>query len=288
MSTTPPNGKATAISDDELLALFSKEPLRAWQFFLDRYADLLFRHLQRLGFDYDEAMDRFTYVCEKLSENEFRRLKSVRHTGKRGELTPWLRTVVDRLSISWLWSVAGRKRLFRSIEGLSEFAQRVFELHFRKGMTPGEIHEQLRVELQRDVSLAEVFEALETVFARLSPNKIWRLLSQLSRSQGTMSIEGLGDEEGGAAWLELAAPEADPEEALLRREESDRAKRLLDRLEVRDRLIIRLRFDDSLATAQIAELLRVDEKEVRASLRASLSFLRDASEQSLGLSVVKK
>lgn len=275
------------VTDDELLVLFRDDPSRAWGLFLDRHADPIFRQLQHLGFDYDQAMDRFTYICEKLSENGFRRMRAIRHTGKAGELTPWLRTVVERLCINWLWSTEGRDRMFRSIESLPAFDRRVFELHFRRGLTPGAIHETLRMEMQQDVALADVFDALENIFARLSPNRIWRLLSQLSRSRGPLSIDSLARDEDGTFPFEPADPAMTPEEELIQREESEQAAQRIERLEARDRLILRMRYDDSLEPAEIARALRIDEEEVRRRLRSAVSSLRKAA-PSGSLSVVRK
>jgi RNA polymerase sigma factor (sigma-70 family) len=274
------------VTDDELLVLFREDPDRAWGLFLDRYADSMFRQLQRLGWDYDEAMDRFTYICEKLSEKGFRRMLAIRHTGTAGELTPWLRTVVERLSISWLWSVEGRDRMFRTIAALPALDQRVFELHFRHGLTPGAIHEQICVETQQPLAVADVFDALENIFARLSPNRIWRLLSQLSRTRGPLSIERLAErsDDSTTPW-EPADPGLTPEERLIQREESEQAGRLLDALPVRDRLILRMRYDDALDPAQIASLLRIDEDAVRNRLRAALTTLRKSSAAAGTLSV---
>ena len=261
-------------TDDALLALFLEDPHRAWDLFLDRHADSLFRHLQRLGWDYDEAMDRFTYVCEKLREHDFRRMRAIRHTGRAGELTPWLFVVAERLSVNWLWSVEGRDRLFRSIEALSAYEQRVFELHFRHGLTPGAIHEQLRVESQPSVTLADVFDALEKIFARLSPNRIWKLLSQLSRKRGTLSLDGMIRNEDGTIPFEPVDPALTPEEALIQREESEQANRVLHQLAPRDLIIVRLRYEESLGPAQIAKLLQIEEKEVRGRLQGALRTLR--------------
>ena len=51
------------LSDDGLLRLFRSEPRRAWDLFLDRYSNYILSVLRHMGFDHDEAMDRFVFVC---------------------------------------------------------------------------------------------------------------------------------------------------------------------------------------------------------------------------------
>lgn len=70
IATYPPQA-STVPSDSELLVLFQTNSAKAWRLFIDRYADGMFSLIRSLGFDYDQAMDRFTYVCEKLCEKDF-------------------------------------------------------------------------------------------------------------------------------------------------------------------------------------------------------------------------
>ncbi len=113
------NANTSTISDTDLLTLFRCDPQQAWKLFIDRYADFIFSHLHTSGFNYDQAMDRFVYVCEKLCEQDFRKLRMIRYAGRSGDLTPWLRKVIKNLCINWAWSAEGRRRLFKSVERLS-------------------------------------------------------------------------------------------------------------------------------------------------------------------------
>lgn len=267
----------SASSDDELLRLFHRDGARAWDLFLDRYADAIFRHLQRLRFDYDDAMDSFTYICEKLAENDFRRLRTVRHTGQSGELTPWLLKVVERLSVNWIWSQKGRHRLFKPIAKLSESDRRVFEMHFRYGLSPVSIYEQLRVELQQEIALGDVFDALERIHGALSPVKRWRLMCQLTRARGALSLDQLRDDPD--APFEPAAADDDPESGLMRREEEQRMERVLAMLNPRERLVVQLRYEDGLELREIAEILHLDNREVKEHMASASRTLRLALEK---------
>ncbi len=270
--TTPP------ISDDALLELFRRRPRRAWKIFLDRYAERMLGQLRGLGFDRDEAMDRFVFVCERLARNRFARLRRVRATGSRGELVPWLRQVVKNAAIDWGWSQTGRRRLFQSVEGLGEIEQRVFQLHFWTGLGPAAMVERLRVEGHSEISIEQVFDALERVLERLDSGQKWRLLSQLSRRRPAGPV-GVGGSEIGA--FEPATNAPDPETELLRAEQARVLAEALSHLPARDRLMFRLRYDDALSLADIAAVVGLGLTTVKASLRKSRAELRAALEEVL-------
>lgn len=260
-------------TDEELLALFRSRPDRAWDLFIERYADVVLSCLDHLGFDHDQAMDRFVYVCEKLSEDGYRRLRTIRFAGRHGDLTPWVRTVVKNLSVSWAWSVDGRRRLFTSIAELPARQQRVFELYFWHGLTPSEVYQRLRQESPGGgVSYVEVLDALEAVFEHLSATQRWRLLSRLAAARTALSI-GNPDPETGLGF-DPPAGKADPEQELVERERRELVASALEGLEPRDRLILQLRYEEALGLAEVAEIVGLGLSTVKTSLRASLDRLR--------------
>ncbi len=258
--------------DVELLTLFHSNPEYAWRVFVDRYADLIFSQLHHLGFDYDQAMDRFVYIFEKLAENDFRRLKSIRYAGRSGDLTPWVRHVVKNLSVNWAWSESGRKRLLKPIAELPEFEQRVFQLYFWGGMSPHAIHEQLRAESFTKTSLTDVLEALEHIMSSLSQKKLWRLLSNLARARGTISIDDLNEET--ERGIDPPDDRASPEEVLIQKESEKQLSAALACLLPRERLVTQLRFEEGMAIKDIALMLHLSEYEARKILKAALAKLR--------------
>lgn len=266
------NSLRPALSDVEVLTLFHRDPERAWELFIERYADVILSDLRRLGFDYDQAMDRFVYVCQKLCEDDFRRLKTIQHTGSKGDLTPWVRKVVKHLCINWVWSADGRKRLLKPIAQLPAREQRVFELYFWKGLLPSEIYELLRFGHQLDIDLIEVFDALERIFSHLSQKKLWRLMTSLARRRGAVSLDEIAEETGISFDPVDAKP--NPEEALIQKEAEERINRALDGLSPREQLIVQFRYEEGMAAKEIAEMLHVSEHEVKRSLKATLDKLR--------------
>ncbi len=259
----------SSLSDAELLTLFTDDPERAWKLFIDRYADIIFSYLHTLGFNYDQSMDRFVYVCEKLCEQDFRRMKTIKYAGRRGELTPWVRKVVRHLCINWAWSTEGRRRLFKPVAKLPALEQRIFELYFWKGLSPTEIHEQLRYG-QPGLTLVETLDALERIFSVLSHKNLWRLTSNLAWRRGPVSLDEIDEGMG----IEPVDPAATPEELVIKKEAEERMSRALDGLRPKERLMIQFRYEEGMSPREISEMLGVGEKEVKNSLRGALTKLK--------------
>ena len=263
-------GPPRPITDSELVALFGRDPERAWALFLDRYADIILSELRLRDPAHDSVMDGFVYVCEMLSERGFRRLRSIRHLGDRGELTPWLRTVVRNLATSFGWKRSGRKRLLRCVERLPALEQEVFRWYFWHGLKSSEICERLRrTSARRTTALVEVLDALETLFAHLSEHRVWHLVAGLAAARAPDSIDGPA---GATPPIRAAGP--DPEEAAIRGETLARLDEGLDALPPRQRLAVRLRYDDHLAVVEIAEILGVTRRQVHRLLAVALNQLR--------------
>ena len=261
-----------SLSDSELLPLFQQQTELAWRIFLDRYADYIFSFLRSLGFDYDQAMDRFVYVCEKLSENNCHRLKSVRYAGSYGELKPWLRQVVNRLCINWAWSEDGRKRLLKPIQQLAKREQRIFELYFWQGLSPVAIEERLQLEHFENVTLAVVYQALEQIHQKLSEKKLWRLISNLVRTQRTIAFEEHDGEI--CAGLEPIDAAPNPEESLVQKEQALKVSSALAVLSTQEALMLQFRYDDGASDDQIAAILKLPAPDVRKRLKAALAKLQ--------------
>jgi RNA polymerase sigma factor (sigma-70 family) len=71
---------------------------RAWKSFLETYNRLILHTLRRLGGEYDAVMDRYAYVLEQLSRDEFRRLRAYTPSA-RSKFSTWLVVVVHRVGL---------------------------------------------------------------------------------------------------------------------------------------------------------------------------------------------
>jgi RNA polymerase sigma factor (sigma-70 family) len=261
------------LSDTKLLALFEENSIQAWHIFCEKHSDFIYSVLRRMGFDYDGAMERFVYVCEKLCEEDFRRLKSVKYTGDEGDLTPWLRQVIKNLCVNWAWSENGRKRLLGFVTEMSEREQRVFQLNFWQGKTPFEIYELLRLEHDRPADIGDVFDALEKINKHLSQKKIWRLISGLSKTRKKLSLDKTNDKTG----LKLEPVDLNndnPEESLQKKESLETVKKAFESLPVREKLVIQFRYDDALTFTEIAEMLGWEKREATNLHKSAIYKLR--------------
>jgi RNA polymerase sigma factor (sigma-70 family) len=85
----------------ELAALLSADRQSAddaWRLFLSQYSPLLLHAARTASSGYDDAMDSYAYVIERLRENEFKRLRSYT-VDPRSKFTTWLVLVARRLCV---------------------------------------------------------------------------------------------------------------------------------------------------------------------------------------------
>lgn len=264
---------AQRITDTELLSLFRREPNHAWGLFCEKYSDFIYTVLRRAGFDYDAAMERFVFICEKLREQEFRRLKTIKYAGQEGEIKPWLRQVIKRLCVNWAWSEDGRKRLFNFVAEMAPREQRIFQLYFWQGQTPFEIYETLRLEHDKTVESGDIFDALENIFEHLSQKKLWRLLSNLNRMRKTLSLDHKDEETGFSVEpVDLNAENA--EENLKKKEAIEELNKALENLSTREKLVLQFRYEEAMTPGEIAEMLGWEEREAVNLHKSALYKLR--------------
>ncbi len=81
-----------------------------WGAFVERYTPLLLHAVHRLASSYDDAMDRYTYLLDHLSRDDYRRLRAFVALGP-GRFTTWLVVVARRLLIDYQRRRYGRLRL---------------------------------------------------------------------------------------------------------------------------------------------------------------------------------
>ncbi len=81
----------------------------AWKQLIDGHSDVLLRVARSLGGGHDVALDRFTYILERLREDGFRRVRAYRPD--RGASFPtWLAVIGRRLCLDHHRHLFGRDR----------------------------------------------------------------------------------------------------------------------------------------------------------------------------------
>src|SRR5882724_1902058 len=213
-----------------LQKLRSRDPHEAWTELLEEYSALIFQVSRYFEKDLGRASDCFQFVCEKLSEDRFRRLLRFKPEGS-ASFSTWLRAVVRNPCLDWRRKEYGRPRRFRSISRLSGFDQEVFSCVYERGVSAEEALQLLQSKFL-DVTSERVAESRERIERELTTKQRW-LLSV--RSKRRPQEANTTFEEAGAAPLEIADPRPDPEtQALLtaRRGALDRALDHLSRKRV--------------------------------------------------------
>lgn len=143
-----------------------------WAAFLETYSAALHNIIRQFEADSSNAEDCFQFVCAKLSDDEFRRLKAFNPNGP-AKFRTWLITVTANLCKDWRRSIYGRKRPPESIRQLPEFDQLVFDCFYRHGMTHHECLHVLKDRFTR-LSLDPISDANARLHLALSSKQCWR------------------------------------------------------------------------------------------------------------------
>jgi RNA polymerase sigma factor (sigma-70 family) len=252
-----------------LLALCSTERHAAWCAFLECYSGLIYHVVRSFDREPDRSGNCFLYVCEQLSDKDFRRLRKF-EVGGRATFSTWLCAVVRNLCLDWHRKEYGRHRVFGSVSRRGTTDQLLFELVFRRGFSADEAREELR---RRGVELS--FAALEERICDLrrclSSRQLWLL------SSGTTMLQSIDSEEEGTSVIEPADPAPDPETLAALRETDQHVSAALASLNDSDRLLVRLRYQEGLTLQQVARLVGMkDAQTADRRLRDIVDHLRKA------------
>lgn len=113
----------------------------AWEEFLHRYSDLFLKIAWEFESDYDAVMETYEYVCRRLADDDFARLRTYDpgRGGTPAKVSTWLSVVVQNLCLEHRRRKDGRDRYPKAVAELSEFEQKVFELYFWEGYSAREV-----------------------------------------------------------------------------------------------------------------------------------------------------
>ncbi len=260
--------------------LGSKESHHAWSDFLESFSPDILQTVKIFERDTDPVADCFLYVCERLSEKGFRRLRSFKPGGSAKFLT-WLRVVVRNLCLDWHRKEFGRHRIFQSIARLSALDQNVFRCIFEQGLSQDESLNWLRASYPQ-LTMAELEAGAGRVRSALTDRQIW-LAS--ARRQTPLPLARDPEAEPRKQIAEPIDPAPSIESLLVMDEERAALERALGRLTKPERLLIELRFEQGLTLQETALLLGLKDaqtvdrrqREVIEKLRSRLAdFCRES------------
>jgi RNA polymerase sigma factor (sigma-70 family) len=216
--------------------LLAGDSEKAWRVFLDQYGRLILAVIRRYHSDYDDVMDAYSHVCEKLSENDLARLRRFEQRGVvNAGFSSWLIVVVRNLVVDGLRQTQGRRE-HRPAAALSALENELSQLIFHEQRSHAEALEMLRQRSAQPISEKEFHAMLRTVhrfmFQRPGPRN-WR-------QDAPPELEG-----------EAAGPDA----AVARQETAEVLAQLLAALPADTRLAVQLFVGEDMPAADVARVV---------------------------------
>ncbi len=263
MPTGRPN---TGSPTSELLDdLRSDRPDTAWKEFLESYSATILLIASRYEQGQGRVDDCYLYVCERLSDQGFRRLLSYRPEGP-ASFRSWLNVVVSNLCIDWRRRSRGRPRPFKSIRTLSDFEQMVFKYRIQRRLGLDACIAAMRPQFP-DLTRPELITATSRINGLLTQKQRFLLSIQPSN---TLSLDR--SEKSQAP----KDPGPGPEKNTRLIQEKERLQQVLNQLSPAKRLVLKLRYEQDLSLKEIARLMRLgDPFRARRRIQAALDELEE-------------
>ena len=242
----------------------------AWTLFLARYHRLIGATIGRIASDPDDALDVFAHVCERLSDDDFARLRRFHDTpGHCAKFSTWLVAVVRNLAVDWRRARDGRPRLTPP-PGLSALRQRIYEVVLVERRTHVEAYEMLRSGVAEGLSFGGFLRELTATYRAVDARR-WSSLALLH--------ERVEDPETAAV---------PPSDRLERAEDRSQLARAMAELTAEERTAIQLFVVEERSAAEVARAVGwPNAKSVYNRVSRALAAIRarlaaDASGESKG------
>jgi RNA polymerase sigma factor (sigma-70 family) len=245
----------------------------AWTDFLKLHSSLIMQVAREFAVGAEQANDCFLFACERLSDDGFRRLRSFRRHGP-ARFRTWLATVVANLCIDWRRKLHGRVRPIAAVTALPPLDQKVYRYIYLRGMTRAECQRALVREFP-EVTLEQIADANARLFKRLSSRQRWQL-SHRFRGSVSLEVAMSPDDESALFQPEDSAP--GPERLTEQWASQEAVNDALQRLAPRQRLLLRLRYQQDLTLEEVARLVGLPDpyranREIQAAVAELARFL---------------
>jgi RNA polymerase sigma factor (sigma-70 family) len=255
------------LSINELLTrLKTLEAGKAWTVFLDSYAATITHIASQYVYDRTQRDECYLFICEKLSDNGFRRLLSYQLEGA-ASFRSWLNVIIANLCIDWQRQQHGRVRPFKSITKLPRFDRRVFKYRFEQGLGFQTCLNMLRDEFP-GLTEPQFAVAVSRVNEVLTPHQHWLLSTHQSEAIS------LDDPEFSESARQPPDPGDGPDTLTEITQDHTRLQAALTKLSQQHRLLIKLRYQQELSLKEVARLTRLgDPFRARRHIQAALAAL---------------
>jgi len=262
-------GKSAA---DILHRLSSVDAGPAWVEFLDRYSPLIMKTAYQFEYTQERSSECFLYVCEHLNDDGFRRLLKFNTAGKV-KFRTWLGTVVFNLCVDWHRREFGRVTLLPVISALPAFDRAVYRLVIEQGMDKETSFQTLRADFP-DLTRELIESSVIRVFSLLTPRQRWQVTVRNRRRQQVRAGSFQGQVES------LPDPGTGPEAQVQKQQDLDTLQEAMACLPARQRLLLRLRFQEGLSLKKIAELTQLGDtnrawRHVQAALKTLFQHIHE-------------
>lgn len=252
-------------SADILQRLNTREAGAAWSQFVDSFSPLIMRAVRQFEFEQERANDCFLFVCEKLSDNEFHRLKKFR-PGNRASFRTWLSTVVFNLCVDWHRKEFGRATMLPAISALPAFDQSVYRYCFDRALDRETSYRLLRQEFP-DLTREQMSEAMSRVHQAMTPRQRWRAGM---RNRVVLKLSG------GKETERLPDSYPGPEQQAEQDQRTELMRLAMSTLTPEQRLLLQLRYEQGLTLARVAEVMNLgDPYRARRKIQAAIDALSE-------------
>jgi RNA polymerase sigma factor (sigma-70 family) len=239
---------------------------RGWRGFLSAYSDAIYTAVRLIARDADDASDCYLFSCEKLAEQNFRRLRAFRPEG-RASFTTWLRAVVRNLALDWYRAKFGRTRLFARVARASAVDQQIYRALFERRLSLTEAWHGMW-SAGTALTFAQFEDRVEAIRQMLSSRQLWLL------STANVSTEAI-DVAPSSPGSDFPDAAPDPETLAVMRDIQHKVRNALRDLDDADRLLLRLRYDEDLGLREISAIVGLkDAQTADRRIREALSRLR--------------
>jgi RNA polymerase sigma factor (sigma-70 family) len=253
-------------SEKLLRKLGSSVAGEAWSEFLRRFTPVIISVIHQFQHEEQRIHDCYLFVCEKLVDNRFRRLRSWRRQSNY-RFSTWLRAIVSNLCIDWHRAEYGRQRPFRTLSDLTELEHRIYRLRFERNRSLRECYEAVLVDYPEMTEL-ELAGIIRQINRTLTPRQHWIIST---RQGATISID---DTDGRREASVSNGNGDDPEKSAVREEEQARLEAAMQQLPPDQRLLLRLRYQQGLTLKEVARVAGLaDEFKARYQVHLALDQL---------------
>jgi RNA polymerase sigma factor (sigma-70 family) len=246
---------------DLLHRLNSAQAGSAWAEFIDRFSPLIMKAVGEFEYRQDRSNECFLFICEKLCDQQFRRLQKYNATSKASFHT-WLSVVVFNLCVDWHRREFGRAQMLPAISALPAFDQAVYRICFESGMHLEDCFQILKSDFP-DLTRQQLSDGIGRVHGMLTPRQRWQ--NSVRTQRRNSKVVDLD---------QLPSPESGPECYALKAQLSENLERAMRSLNAEQRLMLHLRFRQGLTLKKISEVMQLgDPFRVRRQIQSVLEKL---------------